>query len=383
MKTFNLFILLSITITFLINAGYAKAISDVGKLYMVFVRHPVKYPDETNSEYKEFINGVIEEIHNIIIDNKEAYSNSSEIDRLQKEYDQRKDSGKFLKDYGNYGTVYRIFGNEDVTCLYAFLYPDLTEEIKSLQYISQINLPTTYSPDDDNGEDYEDFEPAEGSFYSVYVANPYGRDESSQEYKDYLDRILNQIHFVIENNMDTYKNPSKLDEIQKNFDENKGKTLKNYGKYGTVYPVVTLNETIIIEAYLNPNIIEKIKTIESVKSVGVNTEAELAQPSVEPSVEPTEEQNDCKANLIGYSCCSDSNTTVVYHDDDGDWGIENNEWCGITSISSSTSVTEDDKCFSEFLGYSCCSSCTDVVFTDEDGKWGIEDGNWCGIRNSC
>ncbi|KAL6595364.1 putative cellulase [Neocallimastix sp. 'constans'] len=31
-------------------------------------------------------------------------------------------------------------------------------------------------------------------------------------------------------------------------------------------------------------------------------------------------------------------------------------------------------------GYSCCETTTDVVYTDNDGKWGIEKGNWCGIN---
>ncbi|OUM68451.1 family 5 glycoside hydrolase, partial [Piromyces sp. E2] len=68
-----------------------------------------------------------------------------------------------------------------------------------------------------------------------------------------------------------------------------------------------------------------------------------------------------------YPCCQDN--IVVYSDNDGDWGVENNEWCGINSSSS---------CWSKALGYECCTGCS-VVYTDNDGDWGVENNEWCGI----
>ncbi|OUM59771.1 Non-catalytic module family DOC2 [Piromyces sp. E2] len=40
------------------------------------------------------------------------------------------------------------------------------------------------------------------------------------------------------------------------------------------------------------------------------------------------------------------------------------------------------ECFSRALGYPCCKSC-EVLFTDADGDWGVEDNEWCGILDSC
>jgi enterochelin esterase-like enzyme len=37
-------------------------------------------------------------------------------------------------------------------------------------------------------------------------------------------------------------------------------------------------------------------------------------------------------------------------------------------------------CFSEQLGYPCCQTTTDVIQVDENGQWGIENNNWCGIE---
>ncbi|OUM61937.1 Non-catalytic module family DOC2, partial [Piromyces sp. E2] len=80
----------------------------------------------------------------------------------------------------------------------------------------------------------------------------------------------------------------------------------------------------------------------------------------------------CLAETIGYICCSPDNTDLYYQDEYGDWGIdfEKNEWCGITPY-----VKE---CWSKELGYNCCNGCN-VIEIDNDGKWGVENDEWCGI----
>ncbi|KAG4105587.1 hypothetical protein H8356DRAFT_581435 [Neocallimastix lanati (nom. inval.)] len=80
---------------------------------------------------------------------------------------------------------------------------------------------------------------------------------------------------------------------------------------------------------------------------------------------------DCFSTKLGYPCCSDWNKQVQYTDDDGQWGIENGNWCGMPP-----------QCTGIDQGYSCCNSCK-VEYTDNDGDWGIENGNWCGIKSSC
>jgi len=82
----------------------------------------------------------------------------------------------------------------------------------------------------------------------------------------------------------------------------------------------------------------------------------------------------CWASSLGYRCCSDPNTPIVYQDQDGDWGVENNDWCGIP---------KSESCWSEPLGYKCCSTCSEVFYTDNDGKWGLENNDWCGLRTWC
>jgi len=82
---------------------------------------------------------------------------------------------------------------------------------------------------------------------------------------------------------------------------------------------------------------------------------------------------DCFSTSMGYPCCSSNNTKVEYVDTDGEWGIENGNWCGIPP-----KVT----CTGQNQGYQCCNSCN-VEYTDGDGPWGVENGQWCGIKSSC
>jgi len=80
------------------------------------------------------------------------------------------------------------------------------------------------------------------------------------------------------------------------------------------------------------------------------------------------------ASNDGYPCCK--SCSVVYEDETGQWGVENDDWCGIDT---SCNKKEDDQCWSLSEGFNCCSEGTPVVLTDSKGKWGVENNDWCGI----
>jgi len=103
----------------------------------------------------------------------------------------------------------------------------------------------------------------------------------------------------------------------------------------------------------------------------------------------------------GYRCCSQC-MTVQYTDHYGDWGYENNHWCGmlfdcnqndlktvprnsIISFSDTNAATTTTTCSKNITskGYPCCSTCTGILSTDKDGAWGVENGEWCGIPSHC
>jgi len=84
----------------------------------------------------------------------------------------------------------------------------------------------------------------------------------------------------------------------------------------------------------------------------------------------------CWATSLGYSCCKACGT-VYFTDDSGEWGIENNEWCGISKdCKAQNAVCQGAQ------GYPCCKSSCDVYSQDGDGDWSIENNDWCLIDKS-
>jgi len=80
----------------------------------------------------------------------------------------------------------------------------------------------------------------------------------------------------------------------------------------------------------------------------------------------------CWSVSLGYQCCKSCNS-FNYKDNDGEWGIENNAWCGIPKTCSSNSSSSCKGA----LGYPCCKSSCSVVASDENGDWSIEQNDWC------
>jgi len=109
------------------------------------------------------------------------------------------------------------------------------------------------------------------------------------------------------------------------------------------------------------------------------------QPTEVTETQPTEVSDvpsiKCLAEIIGYPCCDKKIKTVYDHDEYGDWGYDfkKKEWCGITPYSESVN---EEECWSETLGYPCCRGCY-VFVSDEDGEWGFENNHWCGIQSFC
>ncbi|KAG4089307.1 alpha/beta-hydrolase [Neocallimastix lanati (nom. inval.)] len=81
---------------------------------------------------------------------------------------------------------------------------------------------------------------------------------------------------------------------------------------------------------------------------------------------------DCFATKLGYPCCSIGYPSILT-DKDGDWSVENGQWCGIPS--------NDGDCWSIKFGYPCCITSSEALVTDDNGQWGSENGQWCGIVN--
>jgi len=77
--------------------------------------------------------------------------------------------------------------------------------------------------------------------------------------------------------------------------------------------------------------------------------------------------NSCWSSRLGYPCCKSCN--VVFTDNDGKWGVENDDWCGISSTCNNSNTCVGAQ------GYPCCQNSCIVYSTDADGRRRIENGD--------
>jgi len=222
--------------------------------------------------------------------------------------------------------------------------------------------------------------PENGEFFFVFVKNIYGNNINinSNEYKNYINSIIENIHEIIINNINTYSNPSEIEKLQNEYEKSKDEYMYDYGKYGgIIYPTYPHKDKIILYAYLNSNIVEQVESIENVLSVNKDIKSITEQ---DPLVIEVSSNENCNARRLGYPCCSKDNTEIYYHDENGDWGydFELNQWCGL-----SLEGEDNNICWSELYGFPCCTECLDNTYVDSYGTWGIENDTWCGIKTSC
>jgi len=138
----------------------------------------------------------------------------------------------------------------------------------------------------------------------------------------------------------------------------------------------------------------------------------------EKALEITLKLKSTECALDDYPCCTKDDPKVLYQDDDGDWSVENGDWCIIKKQEIKTNdtsprlirtcevgklgypccdgldnITDIRKVYFHYIGvqedrecglYTCvytgdypvCKTTTKVVYTDTE-KWGVENNEWC------
>jgi len=116
------------------------------------------------------------------------------------------------------------------------------------------------------------------------------------------------------------------------------------------------------------------KTIKLNPPLAWNNNAENKEP---------EQENECWSEELGYRCCKENENTVQYIDQDGWWGVtEDDQWCG---------VIRNEECWALNFGLPCCES-EKLDYIHENGVIGYEEkyendetrpaGGWCGIKSA-
>jgi len=96
-------------------------------------------------------------------------------------------------------------------------------------------------------------------------------------------------------------------------------------------------------------------------------------PYEEDSTVDNEEK--CWSEKQGYSCCQGCNIILV--ENGNKWGVENEKWCGINET---ICQKQEDTCQNN--EYGCCDTCNEY-YMDNTGRYGYEKGKWCLLKSSC
>jgi len=152
-KFMNLYYLMSIIITLYAVSAKSKSksssksnddkfiefqkLADPDNFYVIYINHENnKNTIEKREENDEFIDSMVNEIHQLIIGNKDTYEDIEkleEIEATESPLNKRSNQDNENEDNNSSSSlVYPIFENDEETVLYAYLSSDLTDIVKSM-----------------------------------------------------------------------------------------------------------------------------------------------------------------------------------------------------------------------------------------------------------
>ncbi|ORX85353.1 subtilisin-like protein [Anaeromyces robustus] len=146
--TNSIFLLLSIITIFLstikarnIRKKYTRDSTNGDNYYIIFVNNTLFDIGQNNVKRQDntiMINSLVNDIHNLIIENKNTYSNIKKLEEIENKdahLSKRQVQEQYLQDYGDSNLVYPVTTFKDKTILIAYLSPDLVETVKFMPNI--------------------------------------------------------------------------------------------------------------------------------------------------------------------------------------------------------------------------------------------------------
>ncbi|OUM67163.1 hypothetical protein PIROE2DRAFT_5428, partial [Piromyces sp. E2] len=103
------------------------------QFYLIYKKSKREESNATN----KVVDSVIDQIHQLIIDNVDTYEKPEILEKMEKEDSLRKRdlTTEYLLDYGDSSLVYPISTFNNITVLYAYLSSDVVETVKSMSHV--------------------------------------------------------------------------------------------------------------------------------------------------------------------------------------------------------------------------------------------------------
>lgn len=163
-KSHKMNILFVVLATILINISCAKSVDD--NFYIIIANNtipnfpqikeynpkPSKRQENVNeliNEDNKFISYLVDEIHNLIIENKDTFKNVTKFESIEEEATLRKRDTEehYIYDYGESNYVYPIGSTENVTFINAYLSDKIIDEVKNMEGVMFVNPVGKLIPD--------------------------------------------------------------------------------------------------------------------------------------------------------------------------------------------------------------------------------------------
>ncbi|ORX78518.1 hypothetical protein BCR32DRAFT_270045 [Anaeromyces robustus] len=148
--------------------------------------------------------------------------------------------------------------------------------------------------------------PKKGENYIIHVQNPNPElEETSPEFNKFVQYYIDEFGQTILNNLDTYEDQSSLTQFQNEFVPVLNGEVSELHNYDQSFFMHTYDTQCLFMAYLNENILDKIKSISNVLSV----EKELDEDEDE---DENENEDDTYENDIENPAPTKGNNYIVY-----------------------------------------------------------------------
>ncbi|OUM60355.1 hypothetical protein PIROE2DRAFT_13901 [Piromyces sp. E2] len=137
MKGLYFYLFIGLIVNFILITINAKNISlDTANEKNSTVTLENKNENESN-ETNKVVDFVIDQIHQLIVDNVDTYKKPEILEKMEKEdsFRKRDQAIEYLLDYGDSSLVYPISTFHNITVLYAYLSSDVVETVKSLPHV--------------------------------------------------------------------------------------------------------------------------------------------------------------------------------------------------------------------------------------------------------
>jgi len=289
-----------------------------GGNYVIYVESDI---EEDDPKFNSFIQSYIDKIGQIILDNLDTFEDKDKLEQFQSEF--KVNNNEKIEKIKSYKQDQYLYTYKGSSVFMAYLNKNIINDIKKLPNVSTIEPEMTGIVDDkistdkkdvssqgernqsgysyckegnnkvyyqdkdgDWGYDFDDgvwciitnvqqkaspatqvtqVTPKQGGNYVIYVESDI--EEDDPKFNNFIQSYIDKIGQIILDNLDTFEDKAKLEQFQSEFKVNDNEKIEKIKSYKQDQYLYTYKGSSVFMAYLNKNIIDKIRELPDVSTI--------------------------------------------------------------------------------------------------------------------